>query len=106
MCTSMIFRFDLRIGDNEALFKASLHDKCFPVFILDNEYLKQETTSIFHLNFLNESLQDLSQNLKDLGAGLNFYRGDTLKIIRNLVLKYKIKSVYSNKIIKNNFFLT
>ncbi len=105
MCNSMIFfRFDLRIGDNEALFKASLHDKCFPVFILDNEYLKQETTSIFHLNFLNESLQNLSQNLKNLGAGLNFYRGDTLQIIRKLVVKYKIKSVYSNKIIKNNFF--
>ncbi len=105
MSTSIIFfRYDLRIKDNEALFKASLHEKCLPVFILDTEYLKLETTSVFHLNFLNESIKNLSENLKNFGAELNFYKGDTIQILKTLIKKFKIRSIYSNKIFKDNFF--
>ena len=52
----MWFRYDLRIKDNEALFEALKNQKCLLVFILDNGYLELETTSDFHLNFLNDSL--------------------------------------------------
>ena len=48
----MWFRYDLRIKDNEALFEALKNQKCLLVFILDNG-LELETTSDFHLNFLN-----------------------------------------------------
>ena len=52
----MWFRYDLRIKDNEALFEALKNHKCLLVFILDKGYLELETTSDFHLNFLNDSL--------------------------------------------------
>ena len=60
----MWFRYDLRIKDNEALFRASNNNFCLPIYILDEEYVKLETTSDFHLDFLNESLADLNNNLK------------------------------------------
>ena len=97
----MWFRYDLRINDNDAFFEASQHQACLPVFILDEEYLKLKTTSIFHLNFLNDSLTDLNTNLiKKFNTKLNFYKGDTIKIFNHLTDKYKINKVYSNKIFK------
>ncbi len=101
----MFFRFDLRTKDNEALFKASLHEKCLPIFILDHDYIKLETTSNFHINFLKQSLFELSHQLKEFNAKLNYFEGDTLEILSYLIKKYKIRFVYSNKIFKDNFFL-
>ena len=60
----MWFSYDLRIEDNEALFAALNNQVCLPIFILDVGYLKLETTSQFHLNFLKDSLKNLDYNLK------------------------------------------
>ncbi len=101
----MFFRFDLRINDNEALYKASLHTKCLPIFILDDEYVNLDTTSNFHLNFLKQSLSELSIKLETFNAKLNYFEGDTTKILSFLISKYLIKTVYSNRIFKDQFFL-
>ena len=101
----MWFRYDLRIKDNEALFEALKNQKCLLVFILDNGYLELETTSDFHLNFLNDSLIDLNKNVKEkFNTKLNFYKGDTIEILNFLVDKHKITAIYSNKIFKGKYF--
>ena len=101
----MWFRYDLRIKDNEALFRASNNNFCLPIYILDEEYVKLETTSDFHLDFLNESLADLNNNLKkEFNTKLNFYKGQTIEILNHLINKHKIKKIYSNKIFKGDFF--
>ena len=100
----MWFRFDLRIYDNEALFLASKCENCLPMFVLDSNYLKQDTTSSFHLKFIEDSLIDLSINLKKINAKLNYFEGDTLEILKNLINKYKITKLFSHKVFKNNFF--
>ena len=103
----MWFRYDLRINDNDALFEASKHKVCLPVFILDQGYLKLKTTSNFHLSFLNDSLLDLNINLKRyFNTKLNFYKGNTLEILNYLTDKYKIDKIYSNKIFKGRYFNT
>ena len=103
----MWFRYDLRINDNDALFEASKHKVCLPVFILDQGYLKLKTTSNFHLSFLNDSLLDLNINLKRyFNTKLNFYQGNTLEILNYLTDKYKIDKIYSNKIFKGRYFNT
>ena len=61
----MWFRYDLRIKDNEAFFAASENELCLPIFILDEGFLKLNTTSDFHLSFLNDSLMNLNENLKE-----------------------------------------
>ena len=101
----MWFRYDLRIKDNEALFEASRNHFCLPVFILDNGYLKFETTSDFHLNFLKDSLIDLNKNLKNkFNTKLNFYSGNTIEILNFLIDKYNLNKIYSNKIFKGKYF--
>tara|TARA_X000000950_G_scaffold214507_1_gene258051 strand:- start:1441 stop:2874 length:1434 start_codon:yes stop_codon:yes gene_type:complete len=101
----MWFRYDLRINDNDAFFEASQNQACLPVFILDEGYLKLETTSDFHLSFLNDSLIDLNINLRNkFKTKLNFYKGNTIEILNYLTDKYKINNVYSNKIFKGKYF--
>ncbi len=101
----MWFRYDLRLEDNEALNKALSNSLCLPVFILDNGFLKLSTTSDFHLKFLKESLIDLKINLKKkFNANLNFYRGETVEILKYLIAKFTIANIYSNKIFKDNYF--
>ena len=101
----MWFRYDLRIKDNEALFEALKNQRCLLVFILDKGYLELETTSGFHLNFLNDSLIDLNKNIKEkFNTKLNFYKGDTIEILNFLVDKHKITTIYSNKIFKGKYF--
>ena len=100
----MWFRFDLRVNDNEAFYKASLNENCLPLFILDSNYLKSDTTSSFHLKFLDDSLNNLSQNLSKLGAKLNFYEGNTIEIFKKIFEGYKVSKIYSHRIFKNFFF--
>ena len=85
----MFFRFDLRTKDNEALFKASLHEKCLPIFILDHDYIKLETTSNFQINFLKQSLFELSHQLKEFNA--KFTVGFDLFIDKNISHKNQFK---------------
>ncbi len=101
----MWFRFDLRIKDNEAFLAASLNQSCLPIFILDHGFLKLKTTSNFHLSFLNDSLRDLNRNLKEnLNTTLNFYKGDTIEVLKYLISKFNISNIYSNKVFKGIYF--
>ena len=97
------FRYDLRVNDNEALFRATLNHKCLPIYILDTNYCALKTTSHFHLNFINDSLEDLNLQLKKLNGNLNFYKGPTIEIFKYLFEKFKFTKVFSNKIFKNYF---
>ena len=96
----MWFRYDLRIKDNEAFFSASENGLCLPIFILDEGFLKLNTTSDFHLSFLNDSLMNLNENLRErFNTSLNIYKGETTEILNYLLKKHKISYIYSNKIL-------
>ena len=104
MYTSVVwFRYDLRVRDNEALFQAALNSKCLPIFILDTNFCKLNTTSHFHLSFINDSLIDLNLQLKKFNGNLNFYNGSTIEIFKHLYEKFQFTKVFSNRIFKNYF---
>ena len=103
-CSVIWFRYDLRINDNEAFYKAALSKSCLPIFILDTNSLNLQTYSDFHMNFLNDSLIDLSNKLDNFGAKLNFFEGSTIEVFKFLISQYPIKYVYSNRIFKDLFF--
>ena len=101
----MWFRYDLRIEDNEAFFAASKNQSCLPIFILDEGFLRLNTTSDFHLSFLNDSLLELSKNLREkFNAGLYLYKGKTIEILNHLIRKHNIANVYSTRIFKGVYF--
>ena len=92
----MWFRYDLRIYDNEALYKSSEFSNCLPIFILDSDYLNLPTTSDFHLSFLSDSLKNLNTNLRGMNGQLNFYNGKTTHVFKMLFEKYRVKKIFSN----------
>ncbi len=100
----MWFRYDLRTIDNEALYLASQESLCIPLYIIDQDFLKLKTTSEKHLKFLSDSLNQLENNLMKINCRLNIFQADTLDIFKMLINKFNITKVYSNKIIKGNFF--
>ena len=59
------FRHDLRIEDNHALNKACSDGEVLPVYIFDKNYWELETSSYFHLKFIQDSLKELNQNFKE-----------------------------------------
>ena len=99
----MWFRYDLRIYDNEALYKSSEFSNCLPIFILDSDYLNLPTTSDFHLSFLSDSLKNLNTNLRRMNGQLNFYNGKTTDVFKMLFEKYRVKKIFSNQVFKDSF---
>ena len=65
MTNILWFRNDLRLHDNEALSQAIDNDSVLLVYIYDRKLTKRNTVSSFHLKFIEESLDDLSDELKE-----------------------------------------
>ncbi len=65
MTNILWFRNDLRLHDNEAFSQAIDNDSVLLVYIYDRTLIKRDTVSSFHLKFIEESLDDLSDELKE-----------------------------------------
>ncbi len=101
MTNILWFRNDLRLHDNEAFSQAIDNDSVLLVYIYDRKLTKRDTVSSFHLKFIEESLDDLSDELKEkFGATLNIYHSDTLDVFRDLLSRYQVKNIFSNRIFK------
>ena len=82
------FRCDLRIADNEAIIEAAKKGTVLPIYILD------DTLGDASKWWLHNSLQKLDESLQ---GKLNFYIGDELEILRKIIAKYKVKTVFWNR---------
>eukprot|EP01111_Echinosteliopsis_oligospora_P007141 TRINITY_DN2179_c0_g1_i1.p1 TRINITY_DN2179_c0_g1~~TRINITY_DN2179_c0_g1_i1.p1 ORF type:complete len:534 (+),score=92.38 TRINITY_DN2179_c0_g1_i1:121-1722(+) len=95
------FRNDLRIHDNEVLFKAVQDaSSILPVYVFDPRHFGRTRVgkfprsgihrTIFHL----ESVIDLKNSFKQLGGDLIIRSGEPEKILADLARQYKINSIY------------
>lgn len=93
------FRRDLRLADNVGLSKAlSTGIPVLPIFIFDKGILdKLEDRSDRRLDYIHQTLDKINHELKELGATLNTFHGDPLKIYQTLHEKYEINAVYCNR---------
>lgn len=97
------FKTNLRLRDNECLFKAiAENDIVIPFYCLDD--LLFETTAFqfkkagdFRLNFLKESLQQLEKELRKVGSGLVLVKGNPDEEIFKLVKEYGAQRIYAEK---------
>ncbi|WP_440694526.1 deoxyribodipyrimidine photo-lyase/cryptochrome family protein [Candidatus Pelagibacter sp. HIMB109] len=100
------FRHDLRVEDNLAFNAACKDGEVLPVFIYDQNYWELETSSSYHLKFTQDSLEELNQNFKDqFNSNIHIYYGNTLKVLDELINKYKFEEIYSNQIFRNQYIL-
>ena len=100
------FRHDLRVEDNLAFNAACEDGEVLPIFIYDKNYWELETSSSYHLKFTQDSLEELNQNFKDkFNSKIHIFYGDTLKILDELINKYKFEEIFSNQIFRNQYTL-
>lgn len=94
-----IFRRDLRINDNTALYHALKESKrVIPCFIFDPHQVGDSNhyKSTNAIQFMVESLQDVESQLKAQDAKLYLFYGDTLKTITHILDAAPIDAVYIN----------
>jgi deoxyribodipyrimidine photo-lyase len=96
------FRNDLRLHDNEALFRAAQKGVVIPVYVIDTRLLKDtflgfKRTGQFRLKFLLESLADLKRNLQSIGSDLIVKVGIPENILFDLAVKYEVEYVVTSK---------
>lgn len=96
------FRNDLRLSDNEALWKCvEKSSAVLPVFIFEDRLFEQNSIGfqrIGHnrLQFLSESVFNLRSDLQLLGSNLLILRGKATEIIPALAEKYHIRHVFAS----------
>lgn len=94
-----IFRRDLRLADNTGLIYASKNsEEVIPCFVFDDSQTKPHPyLSIPGFRFMQDSLKDLEERLKQKGACLYLFEGKPWEVVEELIEKEKIGCVFVNR---------
>jgi deoxyribodipyrimidine photo-lyase len=91
----VVFTRDLRVDDHPALAGATRSaEQVVPLFVLDDGILGGAYNTPNRTGFLLESLHDLDEALRRLGAGLVVRRGDWVREVADLVHTVGIDAVH------------
>ena len=95
-----IFRRDLRIHDNNSLnYISQFPEPIIPIFIFDPVQISPKKNPYFSNNcvqFMCESIQDLSNDISNHHGKLQIFHGEPISILKKM-LKYNIKRISFNK---------
>lgn len=98
------FRNDLRLHDNDALFRAMANDsEVLPVFVFDPRWFTElpvigfPKTGPFRANFLIEAVSDLRQSLRSKGADLIIRVGNPALILAELAEDIQAEAIFASK---------
>lgn len=79
-------RRDLRLADNEAVFKATEnHEHCVYIFIIDPWFFKQAEIGLLRVAFLFDSLAALDSALQKYGNRLVILEGNSVEVLTKLL---------------------
>jgi deoxyribodipyrimidine photo-lyase len=92
----------LRLNDNTSLIAQlkELGDTVIPIFIFTPEQINKKDNKYFSnasVQFMIESLHELSKEIKNKKGKLYFYYGETLKVLKSINKKVLIKSISLNE---------
>jgi deoxyribodipyrimidine photo-lyase len=89
---------DLRLEDNEALFKAIKDNKpCLCVYLFEDIILNNPHYSKRHFDFIKQSLTELNQKLKAYNTRVLVVHSEAVSFFKDLSEKLDILSVYSHQ---------
>ncbi|ACI23155.1 deoxyribodipyrimidine photolyase [Coxiella burnetii Dugway 5J108-111] len=95
MTTIFWFRQDLRLSDNPALVEAAKSaDHLIPLYILDDQLKMLGDAQRW---WLHHSLSSLQTALSKKGTSLILKKGDTKRVLLELIKKYKVEKIYWNR---------
>ena len=92
------FRRDLRLYDNSGL-SAATHSKIkvIPIFIFDTSITDKLPNNDRRINFIFDNLVKIDLELKNkFNSSINVFKGEPVKIFKELIRDYKINSVFTN----------
>lgn len=92
------FRRDFRLLDNAGLYHAlKQSENVLPIFIFDKNILDDlEDKQDKRVQFIHEALEEIQQQLVELGSTIEVYYGTPISIFNTLLEKYTIEAVYTN----------
>jgi deoxyribodipyrimidine photo-lyase len=97
------FRNDLRVTDNEALYRAFQEcDEVITVYVFDKEYLhgEQYGSKKFgarRIHFILECLNDLKKSLDSIGTSLQVKIGRADQVLSQMAEEFEVSQVYAQK---------
>lgn len=94
MTTIFWFKQDLRLSDNPGIIEASKFGKILLIYIWSDVTRDQFKIGKASQLYLHYSLESLDQSLDH---NLNFYKGDTKKILLDLIQRHNIKNVFCSR---------
>lgn len=95
-----ILHRDLRLVDNSSLIKQlKIYKKITPIFIFPPCQIDPAKNKYFSHNsvqFMIESLKELSSEISKLGGQLYFFKGSNLDVLQQIQKVHQIKSIGYN----------
>jgi deoxyribodipyrimidine photo-lyase len=95
-----LFHRDLRLFDNTSLILQLIkHKRVTPIFIFTPQQIVPQNNPYFSHNsvqFMVETLSELSEEIESYGGKLYFFYGDSVDVLRSIAKKQKIRSLYFN----------
>ncbi len=91
------FKKDLRIEDHRALRESVENGPTIALFIYEDEWFQSPQFSSFHLQFVEECINELTNSLRKINIQLVVRRGSAVRVFSDLINKYQIDGVYSHR---------
>jgi len=92
------FRRDLRLEDNAAFYHAMESGiPVLPVFIFDIHITDELPVNDARINFIYDTLLALHKELGQMGTGILIKKGKPEEVFSQLINKYALNSVYTNR---------
>ncbi len=96
------FKRDLRISDHGPLSQALHSGKCICLFVYETELIEAPDFDGAHLQFINQSLIELRNNLRRLGGELILRTGRMPDVLEHLCRDHKIDKIWAHEETFNN----
>ncbi len=97
------FKRDLRIQDHQPLRQALLRGPVLPLYIVEPELWRQPDFSLRQWAFCRESLEELREQLAELGQPLVVRSGDAVALLEQAHRRFKIEGLWSHQETGNNW---
>ncbi|MFN3192521.1 MAG: FAD-binding domain-containing protein [Aureliella sp.] len=91
------FKRDLRTTDHRPLFEASQRGPCLCLYIYEPEILHAPDFDTSHLVFINQSLHELRNRLRELRSDLILRHGKAIDVLEQIHREIQFESLWSHE---------
>ena len=91
------FKRDLRLRDHAPLREAAQRGPCLCLYIYEPEVLQSAEFDASHLTFINQSLSELDEELRSIGAHLKCLHGQVPEVFEYLWKRHRFANLWSHE---------